>query len=114
MPAEVTNGPPASTNSRLEAFCSSSSGRSRDRRFRPRNPVALSQIMQENSFSKPLPASEVRMVRHQWFCPGWCVLACLAPVCAAGCGSSDLVPVSGQVKLDGKLLEAGAVTFHPD
>ncbi|HMP07811.1 MAG TPA: carboxypeptidase regulatory-like domain-containing protein, partial [Lacipirellulaceae bacterium] len=37
---------------------------------------------------------------------------CLAML-AAGCGSSDLVPVSGTVRLEGKPLSSGSVQFSP-
>lgn len=39
-----------------------------------------------------------------------CVLACTA----LGCGSDNLLPVTGTVSFDNRPLAAGSVVFHPD
>jgi hypothetical protein len=42
-----------------------------------------------------------------------CFLACAVLGCGSG-SSVTLYPVSGEVKLDGKPLQVGGVTFYPD
>lgn len=45
----------------------------------------------------------------------WTLLGCaMLAWAAAGCGGDGLIPVTGQVTLDGEPLKAGSVTFHPD
>lgn len=41
------------------------------------------------------------------------VCGCAILLLLAGCGSSNLVSVTGEVTVDGKPLTSGVVTFHP-
>jgi hypothetical protein len=40
------------------------------------------------------------------------LLIAVGLICCAGCGTSDFVPVSGVVTLDGKPVEGASVIFH--